>query len=191
MEKIWRFFRYLANLEWTEVKKECIFCDRSKFESNIVHEDDELLAINNIRKAGIHHWIIIPKSHDWRDIETLGPKDIHLLNAMIELKKDLLDEHYPGVSSSDVHTGFHRGRRVLFGDIFWPDIISIHHLHMHVIIEPRFWLKFFKYPPWLPLMWKSEEQVKRELQIKPANRESSVLRLVRSMILWIYREKSD
>ncbi|KAI2467904.1 HIT-like domain-containing protein [Annulohypoxylon bovei var. microspora] len=176
MKSIWSFFRYLANLEWRQkVQTHCIFCDRSKFESNIVYEDDDLVAINNIRNAGIHHWIIIPKSHRWRDIESLESEDTQLVQSMIELKKQLLKQNCPTVSPADVHTGFHRGRRVLLGDIYWPDIISIHHLHMHVIVEPRFWLKFFKYPPWLSLMWKSEARVERELNGRSTDDEPRLL----------------
>ncbi|OTB00446.1 hypothetical protein M426DRAFT_26587 [Hypoxylon sp. CI-4A] len=156
------FLHYLANLEWTEkVQTHCIFCDRTKFEENIIYEDDSLIAINNRTKAGSHHWLIMPKSHEWRDIEGLALKD-----ASLALKKRLLRENCPTVSSANVHTGFHRGRRILIGGFYWPDIVSIHHLHMHVIVEPRFWLKFAKYPPWLPLMWKSEEQVEQELSKK-------------------------
>ncbi|OTA67150.1 HIT-like protein [Hypoxylon sp. EC38] len=164
MEKIQAFFYYLAHLEWTEkVQTNCTFCDRSKFEANIVYEDDSLLAINNRSKAGLHHWLILPKSHGWRDIEGLQSEDAHLVQSMVRLKKQLLEKHCPTVSPADVHTGFHRGRRIFFRHMYWPDIVSIHHLHMHVIVEPRFWLKFFKYPSWLPLMWKSEKQVEREL----------------------------
>ncbi|KAI8966187.1 hypothetical protein F5Y11DRAFT_354582 [Daldinia sp. FL1419] len=161
------FIHYLTHLEWREkVQTHCIFCDRSRFEENIVYENDELVAINNIRKAGRHHWLIMPKSHDWRDVEKLGHEDAPLVNSMVELGQQLLENYCPDVPPADVHMGFHRGRRVLFGSIYWPDIVSIHHLHMHVIVEPHFWLKLFKYPPWLPLMWKSEKQVVRELMEK-------------------------
>lgn len=78
---------------------------------------------------------------------------------MIALVNQLVKQNCPAVPSSNIHIGFHRGRRILFRNVYWPDIISIHHLHMHVIVEPHFWLKLFKYPPWLPLMWKSEKQV--------------------------------
>lgn len=41
----------------------------------------------------------------------------------------------------------------------WPDIVSVHHLHLHVIVEPGFWLWMFKYPRWLPLMWCEDWEV--------------------------------
>ncbi|KAI2641409.1 HIT-like protein [Hypomontagnella submonticulosa] len=164
MEAIKAIFHYLTHLEWTQkVQTDCIFCDRNNFEKNIVYEDDELIAINNRRKAGSYHWLIMPKSHRWRDIEGLTAEDAALVHSMVALKNQLVKQSCPAVPSANVHIGFHRGRRILLGNVYWPDIISIHHLHMHVIVEPHFWSKFFKYPPWLPLMWKSEEQVVREL----------------------------
>ncbi|KAI1477565.1 hypothetical protein F4774DRAFT_192858 [Daldinia eschscholtzii] len=173
-KRIWSFFYYLTHLEWTEkVQTHCIFCDRSRFEENIVYEDANLIAINNLRKAGRYHWLIMPKSHSWRDIENLELEDASLLNAMIELGEHLLEQNCPTVPSANVHIGFHRGRRVLFRNIYWPDIVSIHHIHMHVIVEPRFWLKFFKYPSWLPLMWKSEKKVIQELEKKSGKGDGS------------------
>ncbi|KAI0884139.1 uncharacterized protein GGS22DRAFT_194746 [Annulohypoxylon maeteangense] len=117
----------------------------------------------------------MPKSHDWRDIENLGPKDAHLIKSMIELKEKLLKKNCPKVSPADVHTGFHRGRRVLIGNIFWPDIISIHHLHMHVIVGPRFWLKFFKYPPWLSLMVEVRETGRTRTERKFDRQQASTV----------------
>ncbi|KAI1377227.1 HIT-like protein [Hypoxylon crocopeplum] len=164
MQAIKNSFDYLAGLEWREkVQTHCTFCDRSRFEESIVYEDDDLFAINNRTQAGLCHWLIMPKSHGWRDVEGLTVDDAPLVQSMIKLRKELLEQHYPMVSPTDIHTGFHRGRRVLLGDIYWPDTVSIHHLHMHVIVQPYFWLKFFKYPPWFPLMWKSETQVVQEM----------------------------
>ena len=64
---------------------------------------------------------------------------------MDEVKKQLLRQHYPRVPPAAVHSGYHRGRRTLFGPVVWPDIISVHHLHLHVIVQPDFWLRLFKY----------------------------------------------
>ena len=82
---------------------------------------------------------------------------------MSEVKERLLKKHCPDIPYSRVHAGYHRGRRIFFGNVYWPDIISVHHLHLHVIVEPRTALKLFKYPPWLPLMWKSEIRVENEI----------------------------
>jgi hypothetical protein len=83
---------------------------------------------------------------------------------MDRVKQRLLREKCPGVPSTSIHSGYHRGRRPLWGSIYYPDIVSIHHLHLHVIVTGSFWLKLFKYPAWLPLMWKSDETVLREVE---------------------------
>ena len=88
---------------------------------------------------------------------------VHKMDA---IKNRLLKEHYPEIPRSEVQCGYHRGRRPLVGDVFYPDIISIHHLHLHVIVKPKPLLKLFKYPSWLPLMWKSDKTVLRDLEEK-------------------------
>ncbi|KAI3321976.1 hypothetical protein HD806DRAFT_151655 [Xylariaceae sp. AK1471] len=166
MNKIVSFIHYLAHLEWKhKVQTYCVFCDRSSFDENIIYEDNNLLALNNRSKAGRYHWLIIPKSHKWRDIEGLSLLNgAPIVQSMIATRNKLLEQYCPTTPLTSVHTGFHRGRRVMLGNVYWPDIISIHHLHMHVIVEPRFWLKVLKYPPWLPIMWKSEKQVEQDLK---------------------------
>ncbi|KAI0543239.1 hypothetical protein GGR58DRAFT_14832 [Xylaria digitata] len=164
MEKIRRIFRYLANLEWTErVQRTCVFCDRSNF-ANIVYEDDDIIAIENIHLAGQLHWLILPKNHTVRDIEALNGDHLTTLQAMDRVKKHLIKEHCVGIPRSAILSGYHRGRRPLIGKIYYPDIISIHHLHLHVIVRPRLILQIFKYPVWLPLMWKSDTSVLQEVQ---------------------------
>lgn len=50
------------------------------------------------------------------------------------------------------------------GNMYFPDIISIQHIHLHVIIQPYLLMWLFKYPPWLPLMFKSDIQVLEEVK---------------------------
>ncbi|KAL6899988.1 HIT-like domain-containing protein [Trichoderma evansii] len=164
METARRIFHYLCNLEWTEKKQhKCIFCDRKNFAS-IVYEDDRVIVIDNRRLAGQMHWLIFPKEHTVRDIENLDSSHLELMQSMDRVKRQLLQERCPDIPSSWIHSGYHRGRRPLIGKIFYPDIISIHHLHLHVIIRPHRMLLWFKYPPWLPLMWKSDDIVLREVE---------------------------
>ncbi|KAH7080616.1 hypothetical protein BKA63DRAFT_248056 [Paraphoma chrysanthemicola] len=169
METFRRVLNYLARLEWKELKQHvCLFCDRKNFEE-IVYDDEEIIAIKNRTAAGKHHWLLMPISPPFRhirDIEALEAADIPLLTKFEKTKQRLLSQHCADVSPSDVHSGYHRGRRVLIGNIYYPDTISIHHIHLHIIVEPRPLLKFFKYPPWLPLMWKSDRTVMAELQRK-------------------------
>ncbi|KAL6789789.1 hypothetical protein J3E68DRAFT_412371 [Trichoderma sp. SZMC 28012] len=88
---------------------------------------------------------------------------------MDELKRLLLKNHDDDVPPSEIHSGYHRGGRIFFGRFRFlrfrfPDTISVHHLHLHVIVRPESLKKWFKYPPWLPLMWKSDETLLREVE---------------------------
>ncbi|KAH8888959.1 hypothetical protein GQ53DRAFT_807985 [Thozetella sp. PMI_491] len=168
MEAIRRAVQYLANLEW-KLKHQpvCKFCDRDNFAS-IVYEDDTIIAIDNIRCAGEYHWLILPKLHLARDIENLEQDHLPLLEAFDSTKRKLLEQHCPQLPPSSVLAGYHRGRRRLFGSVYYPDIISIHHLHLHVIVQPRLMMRLFKYPSWLPLMWKSDVAVMREVRKQAA-----------------------
>ncbi|KAI1164937.1 hypothetical protein F5B18DRAFT_218903 [Nemania serpens] len=164
LETMRRVLYYLANLQWTErVQHTCIFCNRKNF-SKIVYEDDDIIAIENLRLAGQSHWLIMPKAHTARDIEALDESHLFILQAMDRVKNHLIDEHCAGVPRQAIISGYHRGRRPLVGKIYYPDIVSIHHLHLHVIVQPYWLLWLFKYPGWLPLMWKSDVTVMREVQ---------------------------
>ncbi|RYP50541.1 hypothetical protein DL768_003937 [Monosporascus sp. mg162] len=164
METTQRVLHYLANLEWTErVQLVCKFCDRANF-SSIAYEDDNVIAIENLRPAGQSHWLVMPKLHLIRDIEALNAGHLVLLQAMDRAKNHLIDQYCSGIPRSAITSGYHRGRRPLIGNIYYPDIVSIHHLHLHVIVRPYLLSRLFKYPAWLPLMWKSDAQVMREVQ---------------------------
>ncbi|KAI1740012.1 hypothetical protein F4680DRAFT_420935 [Xylaria scruposa] len=170
MENIKQFFRYLTNLEWQErIQHECIFCDRANFAS-IVYEDEDLIAIDNIRPAGQFHWLIMPKLHVIRDIEALDVGHIPLLQAMDAVKNTLLEKEFPELPLPPfILAGYHRGRRPLVHSVYYPDIVSIHHLHLHVIVRPRLAMWLFKYPPWLSLMWKSDATVMQEIMQRATN----------------------
>ena len=86
------------------------------------------------------------------------------VKSMDRVKGHLLQQKCPDVPLGSIHSGYHRGRRPLWGSWYWPDIVSIHHIHLHVIVRPNFWLTIFKYPSWMPLMWKSDEAVIREVE---------------------------
>lgn len=83
---------------------------------------------------------------------------------MENVKQDLLTEKYPDILPSEVHCGYHRGRRQIIRGIILPDIVSIHHMHLHVIVRPRPMLRFFKYPFWLLAMWVSDDRLMRRLK---------------------------
>ncbi|KAM3429028.1 hypothetical protein MY4824_008510 [Beauveria thailandica] len=77
--KLKALLRYVSNLEWTErVQHYCKFCHHDNFDS-IVYEDDEVIAVDNVRRAGQHHWLIMPKQHAARDIENLNSRHLGLV----------------------------------------------------------------------------------------------------------------
>ena len=83
---------------------------------------------------------------------------------MDDVKNRLIGRHCSGTRRSAIISGYHRGRRPLIGNIYYPDIVSIHHLHLHVIVQPRLMMRLIKYPAWLPFMWKSDARVMRDVQ---------------------------
>ena len=95
-----------------------------------------------------------------------------IVEKLNSVKEFLIQQRWPNVPRSSIHCGYHRGRRPLCGGVFFPDIVSIHHIHLHVIIQPRLLLKTFKYPAWLPLMWKSDKKVMEEVQRKAQPRNA-------------------
>jgi hypothetical protein len=74
-----------------------------------------------------------------------------------------IQENFPDVPKSRIHCGFHRGRRP-FLFFMLPDIVSIHHLHLHLIILPGWLVWLLKYPAWNPFMWLSLDKVIKKLQ---------------------------
>jgi hypothetical protein len=78
---------------------------------------------------------------------------------MDRFKKNLLRDHYATVPSSEIHSGYHRGHRPMVGNFGLPDIISIHHLHLHVIIKPNTVLKYTKYGSFASQIFVSDDWV--------------------------------
>lgn len=122
-----------------------------------------MIAVENLSPAGQFHWLIMPKLHLIRDVEALSTHHLLILQAMDRAKTHLLDQHCPGIPRSAVTSGYHRGRRPLLENIYYPDIVSVHHLHLHVIVHQHLVSRLFKHPAWLPLMWKSDARVMREI----------------------------
>lgn len=86
------------------------------------------------------------------------------VKAMNVVKEQLLRKHFPNIQQSAVLAGFHRGRRHFHGPVILPDIVSIHHLHLHVIIEPFTTMALFKYPSWFRFMWVSDEDIMEQVK---------------------------
>lgn len=86
------------------------------------------------------------------------------VKAMNVVKEQLLRKNFPNVQQSAVLAGFHRGRRHFHGPVIFPDIVSIHHLHLHVIIEPSTAMALFKYPSWFRFMWVSDKDIMEQVK---------------------------
>ena len=82
-----------------------------------------------------------------------------VVKEMNKVKDELLETHFSAMPRSSVHCGYHRGRRYLIEPVILSDIVSIHHLHLHIIVEPKIALRIFKYPGWFLFMWKSDKKV--------------------------------
>ncbi|UKZ81863.1 hypothetical protein TrVFT333_009639 [Trichoderma virens FT-333] len=89
---------------------------------------------------------------------------------MDAVKHYILKKYCPHIPLSEVHSGYHRSRRPLIGSIYYPDIISVHHLHLHVIVRPQWRRKWLRYA--LPLMWKSDEKVLLKVKEQASKRKN-------------------
>ncbi|OAA60823.1 Histidine triad-like motif-containing protein [Cordyceps fumosorosea ARSEF 2679] len=169
--------------EVNEYPEPSCLCEKQAF-ANPTPQDDHVRAVNNLNNSSTHHWFIMPKEH-LRDIENLTSEHIPLrktcaskiysslfsatnptcrvlVEAMDRVKEHLLETIASLELRLSVHSGYHRGRRHLFRDIYLPDIISIHHLHLHVVVKSRLLPKILKY--WNPLLWKSDAAVMNDLK---------------------------
>ena len=92
-----------------------------ELDSEIIYEDDEILAINDINPVAKVHILIIPK----RKIETINDtssEDQNLLGKMILVAKDLAKKHKINES----------GYRLLFNTNS-DAMQTVFHIHLHLI----------------------------------------------------------
>ncbi|KAL7815735.1 HIT-like domain-containing protein [Trichoderma gracile] len=145
---------------------DCEVCHTGKFQEvdfdgeDITKEEGEVRVnrkvkiVNDIRPAGEHHWLILPREHI-RDIEQLQAKDLDLLLEMRSVRDELLRRHCN--ATDRIHCGYHRARERVLGPIHTIDRISVPHLHLHVIARPHDDTIPDKYSHWF--VWTSEEEV--------------------------------
>jgi histidine triad (HIT) family protein len=111
---------------------DCIFCKivAGQIPSNKVHEDDELIAFNDIHPAAPVHLLIVPKEHIESLVQTHARHE-PLLGRMMLLaprlaKEEGCREGREGGFRLIVNNGRDGGQEVF-------------HLHMHVVGGPRPW----------------------------------------------------
>ena len=116
----------------------CIFCKiaAKQIPSDVVYEDDELLAFKDINPAAPVHLLVIPKQH----VATLSEcNDGHaaMLGRMMALVPKLAAEHGCAVSY-DGEGQPQGGYKTLINS--GPDGgQEVYHLHLHMYGGPRPW----------------------------------------------------
>jgi len=106
-----------------------------------------------------------------RSVEELTVTDLPLYQKMLETRETLLAKHFPEITSENrnqrVRSGFHRGSRNIFlilgFSVHVSDIISVKHLHLHVIIDVDN-IGFFKFPVWNEFVFVQSDTVLRRLE---------------------------
>ena len=109
---------------------DCIFCKivAGQIPAKKVHEDEELIAFNDIHPWAPVHVLIIPRAHI-ASLAEVGPEHDALLGRLLGLAPRLMKQL--GVHNgfrTVVNTGSDGGQEV-------------QHLHMHVLGGPRPWLR--------------------------------------------------
>lgn len=114
---------------------DCIFCKivDGKIPTQLIHEDDDLVAFHDINPSAPMHLLIVPKLH----VETLADcteQQESMLGKMLLLAPKLAIAQGCGYADTKggfktlVNTGPEGGQEV-------------YHLHMHVMGGPRPWAK--------------------------------------------------
>ncbi|KAK6358166.1 Histidine triad nucleotide-binding protein 3 [Orbilia blumenaviensis] len=151
--------------------QECTFCKGDFIVTAELYRDDELIVIDDRRPAGKTHWLVMPLRHI-RSVEDLTPSDLPLYRKMLALSEQLLAIHHPNLTPASryhrLRIGFHRGKRDVHvvGPVKFhvPDVISVKHLHLHVIVDIDSTIKALKYPLWNELIFAKSETVLRRLE---------------------------
>jgi histidine triad (HIT) family protein len=109
---------------------DCIFCKiaSGQLPARMIYQDDELLALHDIRPAAPVHFLIIPRLH-LASLFDVGPEHAGLLGKMLTLAPRLAREQ--GCEDgfrTVINTGRNGGQEVF-------------HLHLHVMGGPRPWTR--------------------------------------------------
>lgn len=116
----------------------CIFCKiaAKQIPSKLIHEDDDLIAFNDINPAAPVHVLIIPKQH----IPTLADCDeshAPLLGKMMLLASKLAQQLGCGYQGAAEGAGRGSGGFKTLVNVGPAGGQEVYHLHMHVIGTPQ------------------------------------------------------
>ncbi|MEA3392650.1 MAG: histidine triad nucleotide-binding protein [Candidatus Marinimicrobia bacterium] len=105
----------------------CIFCKigAKEIPSDVVYEDDHLLAFRDLNPQAPEHILVIPKKHIAR-IENLTTDDTELMGRMLIAAKKIAD-----------NLGLKKGYRLVFNN--GPDGgQEVEHIHLHLMGGRKF-----------------------------------------------------
>ena len=104
-------------------EKDCIFCKivRKEMDAKVVHEDDEVLAFEDINGRAPVHLLVIPKQHV-ANLEEIGALPDTVTKRLFEVSSEVARQH--GVTEGGyavrINNGSDAGQEVF-------------HLHLHVL----------------------------------------------------------
>ncbi len=106
-----------------EERAGCLFCRIAdgKIKSNILYQDEDLLAFPDINPLAPTHILIIPRKHI-ASVAELAAKDAHLVGDMAKLAKQLAGDN--GISEKGFRLVINSGPEGGQG---------VYHLHMHLL----------------------------------------------------------
>ncbi len=101
----------------------CVFCQivSKKIPSDIVYQDEEILAFRDINPRAPVHLLIIPKKH-FTSLKQLTEKEIPLMGRMVSVANQLAERE--GISESGYRLVINCGKE---GGQLVP------HLHLHLL----------------------------------------------------------
>ena len=104
-------------------ERDCIFCKivRGEMDAEVVHDEDEVLAFNDIRGLAPVHVLVIPKQHV-ASLEEITQLPERVARRLFEVSSELAKEL--GVTESGYAVRLNNG----------PDAgQGVFHLHLHVL----------------------------------------------------------
>lgn len=104
-------------------ESECVFCKivSGEIETDVVRDEDEVLAFNDIRGRAPVHVLVIPKRHV-ANLEEVSELPEGLVRRLFEVSSEVAREH--GVGESGYAVRINNG----------PDAgQEVFHLHLHVL----------------------------------------------------------
>ena len=102
---------------------DCLFCKivRGEIPGKKIYEDDEMIALSDIRPMAPVHFLVIPKKHI-QSLLHLETEDTALAGRLLHKAQELAKEHDCGEKGARfvINAGRHGGQ-------------TVDHLHIHVL----------------------------------------------------------